>query len=56
MSDEREIENELFNYSVNRGNQTYANEMRRKRFNLEAESCLAERQKWKREIVVIYSS
>ena len=28
MSDEREIENEIINYSLYRGKQTYANEMK----------------------------
>ena len=27
MSDERKIENDIINYSVNRGKQTYANEI-----------------------------
>ena len=42
MSDERRIENEIINYSVNRGNQTFANEMKKKRRKLGTESCLAE--------------
>ena len=41
MSDERNIEIETINYSVNWGNQTYANEMKRKQRDLGTESCLA---------------
>ena len=40
MSDEREIENEIINYSVYRGQQTCSNEMKRKQRNLGTESCL----------------
>ena len=34
------IENEIIKYSVYRGKQTYASEMKRKRRNLGTESCL----------------
>ena len=41
MSDERKIENELINYSVNRGKLTYASEMKEmKRHNLGTDSYL----------------
>ena len=40
MSDEGKIEKEIINYSVCRGEQTYANEMKRKRCNLGTESCI----------------
>ena len=42
MSDERKMENEIINFSVNWGNQTYANEMKRKRRILGTESCPVE--------------
>ena len=38
MSDERKMENEILNFSVNQGNQTYATEMKRKQRNLGTES------------------
>ena len=41
MSDESKIENEIINFSVYRGEQAYANEMKRKQRNLGTESCLA---------------
>ena len=41
MGDKRAIENEIINYSVCRGEQTYASEMKRKRRKLGTESCLA---------------
>ena len=37
MSDGRKIENDVINYSVYRGKQTYASEMKRKRRNLGTE-------------------
>ena len=40
MSDEGEIENEIIKYSVYRGKQTYANELKRKERNLGIESCI----------------
>ena len=40
MNNERKIENEMFHYSVYRGKQTYASEMKRKRRKLGTESCL----------------
>ena len=46
----------IINYSLNRGNQTYANEnKKRKQRNLGTESCLAEQQKWELEGLVISS-
>ena len=45
MSDQRKIESEIINYSINRGNETYANEMKKKQRILRTESCLAESQK-----------
>ena len=41
MSDEIKINNETGNYSVDRGRQTYALEMKMKRHNLGTESCLS---------------
>ena len=40
MSDKRKTEKEIINFSVYRGKQTSANEMKRKRRNLGTESCL----------------
>ena len=40
MTDERKMENEVFSYSVYRGEQIYASEMKKKRHNLGTESCL----------------
>ena len=40
MSDERKLEKEIFFYSVYRGEQTYAKEMKRNWRNLGTESCL----------------
>ena len=40
MSVDRKIENEIFDFSVCLGKQTYASEMRRKQRNLGTESCL----------------
>ena len=40
MNNERKIENEIFQYSLYRGKQTYASEMKGKRRNLGTESCL----------------
>ena len=56
MSDERKVENEIINYSVNRGNRTYANEMKRKWRNLGTESGLAESDRsGNYETTVVYS-
>ena len=41
MSHERKIAQEITKYSVNRGKQPYANEMKRKRQNLGTEACLS---------------
>ena len=41
MSDERKIEDETIKHSVNRGKQTKASELKRKRNNLGTESCLS---------------
>ena len=56
MSDERKIQNEIINYSVYRGKQTYASEMKRKRCNLGTQSCLtASDEKGNSARITVYS-
>ena len=55
MRNEWKKENQIFKHSFNRGKQTYANEMKRKRQNLGTDSCrTANDESGNCERVVVY--